>query len=132
MYFKAFNLNKGFFKAFNVVFLSCCSWCIDGFTASGDHSPYSLLVAIALSDVPGATTQDTLLEPGTTGMDFLDSDSTSRAQFVVYPGSHSKLNDIVRMQARLPYVSLIFGCTYNFFRMYALIYHSYSTEGSGI
>jgi hypothetical protein len=82
----------------------CRSWRIDGFTASGDHSPYSLLVAIALSDVPGATAQDTLIEPESTGMGFLDSDVTSRAQLVVYPGSHSKLNDVVRMQVMICFI----------------------------
>ena len=31
--------------------LSGTSWTIDGFTASGDHSPYTLLVGVALSDM---------------------------------------------------------------------------------
>ena len=58
------------------VHLSGCNWMMDGFTATGGHSPYTLLVGVALSDMVCSYT----------------------GRLCIYDNSHITLQEIFRQQ----------------------------------
>jgi hypothetical protein len=72
--------------------LSCiCRWKIDGFTQAGGHSPSTLTIVIALDSIRPLEV-DLLGDSGLSAT----GNSGSEGQLVLFPGSHTLLQPLIR------------------------------------